>query len=147
MFLYCSHDRTRTCTIYFDFFIFTPPNACRRSLTNTIYLSAFIDYYQKVALTVLSVYQFRHMTKTVCFLIIPRTHKLCRHTIRKECTLIKKYRSILTNVQEVILIFDPYSALSRGLFVVRTGLEPVYGFAWDLRPNTTLLDASTNSAT
>lgn len=40
--------------------------------------------------------------------------------------MIKEYRSILTNVQEAFPIFDPYSALSRGLCVVRTGFEPAW---------------------
>ena len=37
--------------------------------------------------------------------------------------MIKEDRSILTNVQEAIPVFDPYPALGRGLIIVRLVLS------------------------
>lgn len=69
------------------------------------------------------VYQFHHLTKNVCFCHIPRTHKLCRPTIRGASTPLHRCtrRYFLFQPMSVISIFGP---LYFGLLVVRTGFEP-----------------------
>jgi hypothetical protein len=58
------------------------------------------------------------------FWFIPRTHKLCRHTIRGASTTLHRCirRYFLFQSMSVISIFVP---LYFGLLVVRTGFEPV----------------------
>ena len=107
-----SQDRIRTCTMRCVFL---------SGLLLLIYPSWLPTLVTNLRIPI------RNLTKNVCFLIIPRTHKLCRHTIRRASTSIWMYPKVFfisTHICNLYLRSLP-SAWQRASFAVRIGFEPI----------------------